>query len=69
MADESPDLAGFYQSLRENEKERRKAIDDLEAIGEFYAEIGEPDPGLNEYVATQRINDDKLDRALTKRGY
>ena len=64
-----PELAAYFKRLRENDNQRKVAIKDLEVISEFKAELGEPDSALNEYIMTQKLNEEKLDRALTKRGF
>ena len=64
-----PELADYFKRLRENDNRRKVAIKDLEIISELKAELGEPDSQLNEYIMTQKLNEEKLDRALTKRGF
>ena len=65
----SDSLADYYKSLRENDNQRKAVIADLESISEFYADLGEPDSQLNEYLVKQKLDEQKLDRALTKRGF
>ena len=69
MAKESEVMTDFYKNLRDNDNQRKAAIADLKQISEFYAELGQPDSQLNEYIVEQELNEQKLDRALTKRGF
>ena len=65
----SDELRRYFEELRKNDNERKEAISDLKAISEFQAELGEPDNALDEYIVQQDLNEQKLDRALTKRGF
>ena len=69
MAEYGEPVKEYFRTLRENDNARKQAIEDLKEIAELRAELGEPDAGLNEYIATQSLNEQKLDRALTKRGF
>lgn len=59
----------YFQALRQNDTERKEAIQDLKQINELYNELGEPDSELTEYIVAQELDEQKLDRALTKRGF
>ena len=41
----------------------------MKQINELYNELGEPDSELTEYIVAQELDEQKLDRALTKRGF
>lgn len=62
-------LREYFQALRQNDTERKEAIQDLKQINELYNELGEPDSELTEYIVAQELDEQKLDRALTKRGF
>lgn len=65
----SPELSKYFRALRKNDDERKTAIQDLKAIAELQSELGENDNTLNEYIVQQELAEEKLDRALTKRGF
>ena len=45
------------------------AIDDLKGIESYNRELGKPDVGLTEAIVKYELEDQKLDKALTKRGF
>lgn len=69
MAEISENLREYYTDMRKNDNARKAALADLKDVSDFYAELGEPDTQLNEYIVEQTLNEQKLDRALTKRGF
>ena len=65
----STELRQFFTEQRKRERTMHSAIEDLKQIEEYNRELGKPDIGLNESIVRYELEDQKLDRVLTKRGF
>ena len=71
MADEnmSDELRQFFQKQREREQTIARAVVDLKALQSYNDDVGKPDIDLSETITRAELEDQKLDRALAKRGF
>ena len=68
-ADMSAELKQFFVEQRNRERTMKAAIADLKQIEAYNADLGRPDIGLVEAITKYELEDQKLDRGLTKRGF
>lgn len=65
----SDELRAFFQEQRKREQTMHSAIADLKAIESYNKDLGKSDIGLAESITRYELEDQKLDRSLTKRGF
>ena len=68
-ANMSDELRQFFTEQRAREKAIHKSIDDLKELQEFNYDIGKTDVSLVETITRAELEDQKLSKALTKRGF
>lgn len=65
----SDELRAFFIEQRAREKAMHGAIADLKGIETYNRELGKSDIGLTESITKYELEDQKLDKALAKRGF
>ena len=68
-ANMSDELKQFFTEQRSREKSIHKSIDDLKELQAFNVDIGKTDVSLVETITRAELEDQKLNKALTKRGF